>query len=310
MMKTSNAAICAVTGVVLLAGNILTTPAGLSDEDISCYKAAVALQNSADEIGFPDFYITDYPIAFCDGKYDYVLTSNGGGYDTEKRSPVIETLAATAYENGDHFEVIVPTKGTMKTVSGIMGAKWDEQQQVCTIWHEAFHCRQFTYFRENIERLTKGHSFEDKDFGEPLINSEYSANPKAKELFTKQLELLSQAQNETDIDKIRDIIVQYKETDEQRTALLSEEAQILENYYTIVEGTAYYVEMRMCRVQDENRCNAQYADRLTDFSYGSAKFYALGGAQCLLLDKIDVNWKADYDFSVPLSELIYKTLGV
>lgn len=33
-------------------------------------------------------------------------------------------------------------------------------------------------------------------------------------------------------------------------------------------------------------------------------------AQALLLDKLDADWKSDYDFSVPMIELIYENLGL
>lgn len=309
-MKIINAIISAVTGVSLLTGVLLTAPKGPSEEDISCYNAAMSLQSKADEIGFEGFTLADYPIAFCDGKHDYMLTSSGSGYETKKRAPVIETIAATAHDNNGIFEVIVPTKDSMGVLAALMGGEWDEQQQACTIWHEAFHCRQLTLYPDNIKSLTKGRSFGENDFGEPLINKEYSENAHAKELFTEQLRLLSSAQRETDIDKIGELIVQYKELDEQRTSLLSEDALILEDYYTIVEGTAFYVEMNICKAQNEGRYNTQYANRMTDFSDGSSKYYTLGAAQCLLLDRIDENWKKDYDFSVSLSKLIYNILGV
>lgn len=309
-MKIINAIISAVTGVSLLTGALLTAPKGPSMEDISCYNAAMNLQSEADEIGFADFTLDDYPIAFCDGKHDYVLTSRGSGFETKKRAPVIETFAATAYNNDGILEVIVPTKDSMGVLAAMMGGEWDEQQQACTIWHEAFHCRQLTLYPDNIKSLTKGRNFGENDFGEPLINKEYSKNANAKELFTEQLMLLSSAAKETDIDKIRELIVQYKELDEQRTSLLSKDAVILENYYTVVEGTAFYVEMNICKAQNEEHYNTQYTGRMTDFAEGSSKYYTLGAAQCLLLDRIDENWKKNYDFSVPISELIYNDLGV
>lgn len=309
-MKTINAIISVATGAVLSAGALLTAPNGPSEEDISCYNSAMSLQSEADEIGFANFDLTDYPIAFCDGKHDYLLTSHGSGFETKKRAPVIETIAATAYENDGAFEVIVPTKDSMGILAALTGGEWDELQQACTIWHEAFHCHQFTLYFDNITSITNGRRFGENDFGEPLINKEYSENARAKELFTEQLTLLSSAANETDIDKIRELIVQYKELDEQRTSLLSEDAVILENYYTMVEGTAFYVEMNICKSQDEGRYNTQYAGRMTDFADGSSKYYTLGAAQCLLFDRIDEDWKESYDFSVPMNDLIYAELGV
>ena len=306
-MKISGMMISAVIGLTLAGGTALTAPDGITDADRNCYAAACALQESADAMGFQGFRLTDYPVVFNDGRHDFVLKPDGS---TEKRTPVIASLAATAYENDGRFEVIVPTKSSMGILSAIMGGEWSESDQAATIWHEAFHCWQLTNYREQIEALTAGHTFSKDDFSEKLINEEYSADEKAKQLFTEQLELLSEAAKEQNIDNIREDMVKYKELDSARRELLSQDAQILENYYTIVEGTAFYVEMQMIRVQSEARFEKEYAGRLTAYAEGSSKYYALGGAACLLLDRIDAGWKTDYDFSVPPDGLIYKKLGV
>ena len=306
-MKLMNIALSAATGIALLTGSIATAANGISDEDMACYKKAVSMQTEADELGFEGFRIADYPVVFNDSKHDYVVHTDG---NTDKRDPVISTFAATAYENNGSFEVIVPTKSSMGTLAVMMGGEWDEAHQASTIWHEAFHCYQLTNFRGNIEGLTEGHTFSQNDFSEKLINDEYAKNEKAKQLFTEELELLSKAAEENDIDKLREDMVKYKELDTGRRELISEDAQTLENYYTIVEGSAFYVEMMMTKALSGETFEKEYAGRLTDFAEGSSKYYSLGGAQCLLLDKIDSEWKAEYDFSEPMSELIFEKLGV
>lgn len=302
-MKITGIAISAVIGITLAGGTALTVPNGISEEDLACYMKAARMQDSADEMGFEGFELADYKVAFNDGRHDYVMSPDGS---SEKRSPVLTTFAATAFDNDGSFEVIVPTKDSMGLLSAMMGGEWNEASQAATIWHEAFHCYQLTNYRENVEGLTKGHVFSQNDFSERLINDQYSANQKAKELFAEQLEILEKARGENDIDKMREDMVKYKELDGQRTALISEDAQILEDYYTIVEGTAYYVEMNMLTAAD----GAEHFSGLTGFAEGSSKYYKLGGSQCLLLDKLDENWKTGYDFSVSPDELIYEKLGV
>ncbi|MBP3270988.1 MAG: hypothetical protein J6M17_02020 [Ruminococcus sp.] len=306
-MKAANVIISAAVGISLLTGSVMTSANGVSKEDMACYDKAVSLQQDADSLGFEGFELSDYPVVFCDGSSDYVVKPDRS---TEKRDPVFSTLAATAYDNNGHFEVIVPVRSTMGTLSMIMGGEWDEAHQASTIWHEAFHCYQLTNYRENIEGLTEGHIFSEDDFSEKLINDEYAKNTKAKELLTSQLELLAQSAEETDIDKLRENMIEYKKIDEQRRQLISEDAQILEDYYTVVEGSAYYVEMNMTKAQSEETFEKEYSESLGKYKGGSAKYYSLGGAQCLVLDRIDSGWKDSYDFSKPVIEIIYEKLGV
>jgi hypothetical protein len=124
----------------------------------------------------------------------------------------------------------------MGTIAVMLGGEWDEAHQASTIWHEAFHCWQLTNYRGNIEGLTEGHSFSQDDFSEKLINDAYSGNEKARQLFTEQLELLSEAEKENDIDIIRADMVKYKELDSKRRELIPEDARILEDYYTFMLG--------------------------------------------------------------------------
>ncbi len=310
MKSYNNIIITAAIGIGILSGAILTKPFGLSDEDRACYENAVSLQYAADDIGFEGFHLTDYPVSICDGKYDYVLTSNGDSYDVTKRAPVIETLAATIYEVDGHYEVIVPSHSLMESLVGIMGETWNEDEQAAAMWHEAFHGWQMDNYEDNIDSIIGEQSFEDENYGEPLINSQYAANPQAADIFSRQLVLLSDCISEKDIDSIKAAIVKYKELDEERTAMLSEDTVNLERYYTRVEGTAIYVESCICKDQDADLFKSKYLSKLGAYSDGSVKYYTLGMAQCMLLDKLDPEWKTDYDFSDDLINLIYEKLGV
>ena len=309
-MRLSKIIITGGIGIGLLTGTILTAHFGLSEEDTSCYESAVSMQAQVDEIGFSDFILTDYPVTFCDGKHDYVLVQNEASYDVIKRTPVIETMVATAYEVDGHYEIIAPTKSLMGNMFTLMGGNYDEETQVSVIWHEAFHCWQMTNFKDNISALTGTHSFEEEHYGEALITEVCDKKEEAVNLFTQQLSLLADAISTEDIDKIHEDVVQYKKLETQRNALLDEAVQGLESYYTITEGSARYVEALICRMQDEQRFRMQYMDSFSVYRNGSEKYYALGMAQCLLLDKLDESWKSDYDFSIPLTELIYEKLGV
>lgn len=309
-MKLWKYLITTAIGIGLLAGTLLTASTGLAEEDLACYEQAVSLQSRMDGGGFPGFLLTDYPVAFCDGKHDYVLVSNGMGYDVIKRPPVMETMAATAWEVDGHYEVIAPTKALMEHLITLMGGSYDTNAQAAVIWHEAFHCWQLTEYADNIAALTGEHSFEEEDYGESMILEQCDKNPEAIYLFEQQLDLLSDAIRTKDIDKVREDIVKYQELEAKRNAMLDDTVRGLEEYYTIVEGSAHYIEASACRLQDEQSYQEQYIDSIPFYIEGSGKYYTLGMAQCLLLDRLDENWKTDYDFSGSLMELIYEKLGV
>lgn len=297
-------------GLVLLAAVILTAENGLAEEDIACYEMALSLQEEVNSIGFPDFQITDYPVAFNDGTRDYVLRWENDSYEIADRKPVVEAFAATAiYHEGSH-EILVPTKRRMSELVGMMGGSYNSEEQAVTLWHEAFHCWQFTNHEEEIIALMGGKDFTDEDYGEALIVEACDKNLRAVELWNQQSELLSAALKETELPKIREIMIKYRELEEARDALLSESVRGLEAYYLTVEGTAQYLEARVFKLLREEDFDEKYGDSLLGYIGGSIKYYSRGMAQCFLLDGLDENWKGSYDFSAPPISYIYEKLGV
>ena len=307
----------ALIGIILVVSVVLTGNYGLSDSDKKCYESAVGLQESIDEIGFKNFKLTNYPVAFCDGKRDYVMTPSGTSYSIQKRKPVLDTFVATAFEVEGHYEVIIPTKELMsglmnmgKAVTGDMESAYNEDEQVVTIWHEAFHCWQFSNFKDNISSLNGRHNFDEKGYGEEMIVKCCDENSEVTALYKKGVELIRKAVEQKDKEKIRDLILQYKDIQEKRNALLDETVQKLEDYYTSIEGSACYVEAMGCRYLDKKRFEEYYMENIHLYVKGSSKYYYSGMAQCMILDNLDSTWKTGYDFSKPLVHVIYEKLGL
>lgn len=308
-------------GVLLVLSVILTGNYGLPDIDKKCYEKAAGMQKEIERIGFKDFKLADYPIVFCDGKHDFVITASDNSYSIEKRKPVLDTFAATAYEVEGHYEVITPTKEMMSKFMDIAGGieqaitgdselAYDENAQVATIWHEAFHCWQLTRFGEHITDLHGGHDFSREGSGEELIVKECDENSEAAALYRKGTGLLKKAVAANDKEEIRELILQYKDIHKQRNALLGENVQKLEDYYTSTEGSACYVEAMVCKCLDEKRFEEYYTESIDMYVKGSGKYYYSGMAQCMILDKLDSTWKAGYDFSEPLINMLYQELGL
>lgn len=303
-------------GIILVVSVLLTGNYGLSDSDKKCYESAVKLQENIDEIGFKDFKLMNYPVAFCDGKRDYVITPSGNSYSIQKRKPVLDTFVATAFEVEGHYEVIIPTKELMsglmnvgKTVTGDMESGYNEDEQVTTIWHETFHCWQLSNFEDNISSLNGGHDFDEEGYGEEMIVKCCDENSEVTALYKEGAELLKKAAEQEDKEKIRDLILQYKDIQGKRNALLDETVQKLEDYYTTIEGSACYVEAMGCRYLDKKRFEEYYMENINLYVKGSSKYYYSGMAQCMILDNLDSTWKTSYDFSKPLVYVIYEKLG-
>lgn len=296
-----------LTGAALIAGAVATGSYGLSEENIAIYEGAVALEESARNIGFEDFALTDYPVAFYDGDRDYVLTREQDGYRVEKRGAVFNSIVATAFPVDGRYEVLAPTVEKMSSLLGMMSmgtSGYSTEEQIATIWHEAFHCYQLTHFLENVEAICP---FE---IDESIIVTEADSEPRAVSLFRQQAQLLEDAVKTDDVDKIRECIVKYKELDGERKQLLSEEVTAMEDYYTRVEGSACYVEACIYKMLAPDSFESAYTDLVSEYVDGSAKYYRMGMAQCMILDRLNSEWKNGFDFSEPVIELIYKNLDI
>lgn len=344
MKKVWKKAACVGLGIILLAGTISTGEYGLSKKDKEIYEMACAQQENVNELGFRDFRLTDYPVVYYDGEHDYVVTMEGDSYQVTKRKPVLNTFAGTAYPVGDHYEIIVPTIDKFRKLFDTLNAagqfgsfasgesvsfdkdSYGEKEQAATIWHEAFHAYQFTDAEDEITALLAEHSFENENFGENRIVKEVDSNPEIKAMCEKEMGLLKQAvelvidetqqadageNGKVDVDTLRNIILQYKQLEEERISMLPEDVLILEAYYTRLEGSAYYVEGCVYQsLYSEKAFKEQYVDDLGVYEEGSSKYYKIGMAQCRILDWLSPEWKADYDFSESFMNLIYESLGV
>lgn len=171
-------------------------------------------------------------------------------------------------------------------------SSYTEKEQAAILCHEAFHAYQLSHYYEtifgNVENPT-----------ENLIVTEVDEQAQVKGLLKKELALLKQAVKETSREKICEKLLLLEETEEQRRELLSPDVQAQEDYYLILEGTAQYIEsMVYLDIAGEEAYEELYLNSLDDYKDGNGKYYAIGMAECLLLDKLVPNWKEGYEFSV------------
>lgn len=313
-------------GVALGIATIVTGTYGLSDRNIEIYKEAIEMVEEMEESTFAGYQLSQFPVAFYDGDHDYVVTKSEENYQIEKRKPVLDAFVGTAFFVDDHYEVLMPTvekfnkmfellntaqsaSGESKKDTGFEEVNYGDEEHIATMYHEGFHAFQMTNYEDAIVASLQGRSFEEDDFGEQLIVDSIDNQPEVVKVYEKQLALLKKMVLSDSIDEIKKDLLQYKEQEEKRKALLSEDVLILEEYYERVEGTAYYVESTAYRkVHTEEEYSAYYIDAIDNYTEGSHKYYNMGMAKCRILDKLSEDWKENYDFSVSLTDLLYQQL--
>lgn len=296
----------AIIGTGLLAGFFATAPNGLSKANIEVCEMAYGLEKKDGCFGFENFFLTNYPIAFYDGDNDYRITRQNGEYRITKRPPVINSIVATAYEVNGEFEVLSPTIEKMSSLMGLMEAgtaEYTTERHAVVLWHEAFHCYQMTDYSASIKNICP-------EINEQIIVEQADGSSRAAELLKMQMQLLEESVRADDIDKIRGNMIKYKQADEERRQLLSEGVTALENYYTIVEGTACYVEACAYRELLPESYDEEYIGAISRYSSGSSKYYHIGMAQCIILEKLAPGKLSGYTFSKPITELVYEELCI
>lgn len=311
-------------GVVLCIATIAMGTSGLSDRNIEIYKQAISIEWEMEGHTFEGYQLSQFPIAFYDGEYDYVVTGNAQDYQIEKRKPLMDVFVGTAYEAEDHYEVLMPAiekfsemfdlLNTTQNISAFSAEStvfeengYGDEEHIATMYHEGFHAFQMTNFEEGIIECLQGKDFAEGGLSEQLVVDYIDNNPELIKIYDKQLALLKKMVVSDSIKEIKNDLLKYKESEIKRKALLPEEVLILEEYYERVEGTAYYVEsIAYGMVRTEEEYNAYYIEPIDTFSAGSHKYYNIGMAKCRILDKLSPNWKESYDFSVSLTDLLYQ----
>ena len=287
-----------LVGAGLVISGFATTERGLKENNREVlYKVADDYKELGD-LGFVGFDPLDYRIAFSDGKKDTLVRYDDGKCDYEKRDSVYDGLAASIYEDGNEFEVVVPEYDTWITIETI-----ENEPLSVVIWHEGFHAYQNTY-----------HKLLDKVSGEILSETELAeivdTDNELKRLYSKELEVLSRINSEENHGDAEEIAVEYCKIATQRRELLSDQAFSSEKYFEMAEGTAYYVESKAIQYENgRDSYEKKYLDTAGEYAYGNAKYYRHGMLECMLLDKLDPDWKASYSFDKPLCDLIEEKIS-
>jgi hypothetical protein len=280
-------------GVALVITGFATTERGLKESDRNqIYKVAEDYEELGD-LGFKGFCPLDYKIAFSNGEKDRVVVYNDGSLDITEREAAYEGLVASVYQNGDEFEVVVPEYDTWTTLESMNG-----QALSSVIWHESFHAYQNTHF-ELMEKIGTD------ILSETELAAQVDTDAELKRLFSKELEILSSAENAENTSDLQKIAIEYMSVSNERDALLNDAQKASENFYEMMEGSAFYVESLAVQLENGQQAfEKDYLDVASKYAEGGAKYYRLGMLQCRLLDKLDPDWKNAYSFDCSFDEVI------
>ena len=278
-------------GAGLILSGFTTTERGLKGEDRKEYDRVVEDYAELGDMGFDGFRPMDYKVAFSNGEKDFVIDYNDGDYDVTERNAVYEGLVGSIYQNGTEFEVVVPEYDTWI-------ATGSSSQLSSVIWHESFHAYQNTKYHV-LENAS------ENGLSETELAERIDSDAEKKNMYEKELEILSQITDEEKNCDAETIALEYINVATDRDKILSDEEKVSEDFYEMVEGSAYYVEASVVRYENgEAAYQDKYINEAGNYIDGNSKYYHHGMMQCMLLDELDPKWKASYNFDKPLDEVI------
>lgn len=318
----------AIIGIILAAGVLITSLAGLSEKDRELYEAARSLEDGRSDIIWPGLGISDYPVALRKGNTEYVLF-NG---NVEKRRPVLPVIACTAYPAGDAINVFMPCKSVMDSLGQIVegfssgtenfligqfsieSKRMSDNQYVAVLYHETMHAFQLSRYEDRIAEMA---GWEEADIEEMI--SELESDPAIQALYRKQTELLYKMTvvdtGLPDEDDIREYIKTREETLEEICLKAGKQKGSMIGAYIdvteLLEGTARYAEAKTALALNDSGLYDQYLSSLQETLPGREKYYRSGMGICMLLDRVSPGWKYElFDEGMTLAGMLEKAAEV
>jgi hypothetical protein len=312
-------------GVLLAAGVLVTSLRGLPGEDLVLYEKACTLEDGRLGQIWPGLSVSRYPVAIRKGNAEYVVFDG----EVRKRKPVLPVIACTVYPDEDRIYILVPSKSVMDSVGQIVegfsgsiedflidrfsieGKKMSESQYISILCHEAMHACQLSRWEEKIKALAEGIA----DPGIEARIEESESDPEIRAMYEKQADLLYRLVVSDEGMPDAEAVAEYIRTRKDTLALVSEKAGIDANaveshadLYELLEGTARYVEAKTALALSDEELYGQYLHSLKETSFGKEKYYKSGMGICMLLDRLDPDWKQDmHAGSLSLAGLLENT---
>ncbi len=296
-------------GISLIFATIFTATKGLSKNNKEIYKEALSMQNHIDKLGFKGFNLSDFRVRFYDGKSDYVIFAD----KIEKENAVLDVFAATSIEVNGEYQVLLPAFERFFELFSMFNTanllidesenyQYTKSDHINTLWHEAFHTYQFTYFEDNISNLFPHENKEE------TIVGDIDSNEIAVELLSESMEKLLKAYYAHNDEETLTLIKEYFEITDKRNEIIGLELASVESFFKTIEGSASYIEGNSYMIQNNRK---MFEDTfILDYNYtnGASKYYNIGMLECFILDKLDKGWKENYDFSKTIDDVLREKL--
>ena len=306
-------------GIILLIAVIVTGKSGLSQTDKDIYAKALELDESLNGVGFNNFVLSDYKVRFFDGNIDYVVNGN----NIEKEKAAYETFVGTTVDIDGEYQVLLPvydrfsqmfdmlsTAGNLAEGNFSFGeSDYSTNAHIATLWHESFHTWQFTnYESEILAQATSAGITKSVNYADVILN-EVDNNDELKAMFIQEMSLLQTLIKSDDIHSESAMLNEILTLESKRSTMMSSQAAFIEKYYQTIEGSAKYVESNVFKALEGN--DKWVATYLKPFEYtnGSGKYYDMGMLKCMILDQLSLDWKASFDPTVSLNELLRQAVA-
>ena len=229
-----------------------------------------------------------------------------------------------SFEDGVY--ILVPAKSVMDSlgqiIEGFSGSfedalisqfsinnkKITDNQYISVLYHEAMHALQLSWWEEKITALAEG--IADAEVEAKMAEAESDLEIQA--MYEEQVELLYDLvvpeDSIPDAGAVREYFRIRTDIQDMLSTKAGIDANAIKSYidlYELLEGTARYVEARTALALSDEELYGQYLLSLKETVYGREKYYRSGMGICMLLDRLEPNWKQYLsEGSLSLAELL------
>ena len=284
----------------------LTHNQNLSKENLELYNKARDFSGQVEEKIWEGFEFDSYPIAFRQKNTDYVLYNN----EIITREPILPVAACTAQMVDNKVNVFMLSKEDMDTFSefaegfsddkyilsklSIGGNGVSNEEYICILYHESFHAYQIERYNiDDFFNIIKEGNLNIQRIFDIIDGSDII------QLYKNEAEVLNKVFDSYNKEDLKLVANEYLESrlcriDTLRKTLSSSDFEMLmklEQFYETVEGTATYVSLKTAQVIGSDIVYNKHKNSLLNDFYGTKKYYNSGMALCILLDKLEVEWK-------------------
>ncbi|WDV44597.1 hypothetical protein PV797_13865 [Clostridiaceae bacterium M8S5] len=287
-----------IVGVLLVISCFVTSNKGLDKKNYELYKYSKEIESIVEEKVWKGLRISDYPVAIKAQDMEYVFYNE----EIKKRKEILPVLAATAYRVDGKMNVLVPSYDELGNVKefvegigdeskmiknsfGFSESNMTDEEYIAILYHEAFHAYQFTHFKKLEETEIKL----DEALMIKIKQDEVLSKYTKEEGETLYNALTAKTSELCLINARRYIQIRNKRNKYLESNLTKEECKQLvnsEDFYELIEGTAYYVQLKVLEILADKENYDQAIKDTKELGCSKHKYYESGMAMLLISHKL------------------------